>query len=91
MKANYGYEDGTGTYYIGIDTNKCADCSGHFCMTACPNALFQCEEDDFEDEIVVIKNEYVHRLAEFCAECKKGDQNEKCRAVCDKNAITFTW
>ena len=40
MIANYGYKDGSGDYYISIDTDKCIDCSaGRACLTACPKEI----------------------------------------------------
>ena len=34
MRANYGYADGTGDYYITIDTDKCEFCLK--CVHNCP-------------------------------------------------------
>ena len=34
MKANYGYKDGSGEYYITIDTELCNSCSK--CVEVCP-------------------------------------------------------
>ena len=50
MLANYGYEDGSGHYYIKIDTSKCAECTDKACIPACPEKLFVTELDDFDDE-----------------------------------------
>ena len=37
MKISYGYSDGTGEYYITVDTGKCDGCGK--CVEACPAAV----------------------------------------------------
>ena len=42
MIANYGYKDGSGEYYISIDTDKCIGCTaGRACLNACPKQMFE--------------------------------------------------
>ena len=56
MIANYGYKDGSGEYYISIDTDKCIDCSAaRACLTACPKQMFEPMTDDYDDDVVAIK------------------------------------
>jgi len=53
MLANYGYKDGSGEYFITIDTEKCDGCGK--CVEACPEHCFQVgsdENDPFRDEPV---------------------------------------
>ena len=38
MKISYGYSDGTGEYYITMDTGKCDGCGK--CVAACPAGSF---------------------------------------------------
>ena len=53
MIANYGYKDGSGEYYISIDTDKCIDCPvGRACLTGCPKGMFETMTDDYDDEVV---------------------------------------
>ena len=40
--ANYGYEDGSGFYYITIDGDVCA-LRGARCVAACPQAVYAVE------------------------------------------------
>jgi len=91
MIANYGYEDGSGHYYIKIDTSKCAECKAKACITACPEKLFATELDDFDDEVVLIKEDARNTLQMNCARCKSDGEKEICRQACEADAIGFSW
>ena len=43
MMANWGYQDGSGNYFITIDTDKCDGCSA--CVEACPQGVLELGED----------------------------------------------
>lgn len=90
MLANYGYEDGSGHYYIKIDTDKCAECSDKSCITACPEKLFATELNDFDDEVVLIREAVRHTLGTDCANCK-ASKPEPCLKACAAGAITLSW
>ncbi len=91
MIANYGYEDGSGHYYIKIDTAKCAECAVKKCIEVCIEKLFATELDDFDDEVVVIREDVRHTLQTNCARCKAEEKAEPCVAACEANAIAFSW
>lgn len=91
MIANYGYEDGSGHYYIKIDTTKCAECQIKGCITACPEELFVTELDDFDDEVVIIRENARNTLQTNCAKCKSGGDKELCSKACEADAIGFSW
>ncbi|GAA0182795.1 hypothetical protein SH2C18_51040 [Clostridium sediminicola] len=94
MIANYGYEDGTGNYYITIDTNKCGACQEKGCLKACPQGLFQVEVDDWDDEVVVIPKDLCNTLRTVCAGCKPADNRPDrlpCQQACVAQAITHSW
>lgn len=91
MLANYGYEDGTGSYYIRIDTGYCAICADKPCLTQCPAHLFQIELDDFDEEVVTIPEASRNTIATVCAVCKQGGQLIPCKASCPHGAISHTW
>lgn len=91
MIANYGYEDGSGHYYIKIDTAKCAECEGKGCIAVCPEKLFVTELDDFDDEVVVIREDGRNTLQTDCAHCKADGKTELCIAACEAGAIGFSW
>ena len=91
MLANYGYEDGSGHYYIKIDTSKCAECTDKACIPACPEKLFVTELDDFDDEVVLIKEDCRNTLLTNCALCKADGHNQLCVKACTPGAISFSW
>lgn len=91
MLANYGYEDGSGTYYIRIDTSKCAECDEKGCIAVCPEKLFISELDDFDDEVVVIREDGRNTLLTSCAFCKANGAKELCIGACKAGAIGFSW
>ena len=43
MIANYGYKDGSGDFFIAIDTDKCNGCGD--CVSACPYGVYVVGED----------------------------------------------
>ena len=71
MIANYGYKDGSGEYYISIDTDKCTSCTaGRACLTACPKEMFEIITDDYDDEVAAVKQSFRRTLAFDCTGCK---------------------
>ena len=94
MIANYGYKDGSGDYYISIDTDKCIDCgAGRACLEACPKAMFEFMTDDYDDEVACIKAANRRSVAYDCAECKPagGYSSLPCIAACTPGAIKHSW
>ena len=93
MIANYGYMDGSGDYYITIDTDKCMDCETHDCLAACPKDMFLIEEDDYDDEVALIKQEFRKKVKYECSECKPMNDRPKlpCVVACPPGAIRHSW
>ncbi|GAB4249758.1 MAG: hypothetical protein Kow00122_07260 [Thermoleophilia bacterium] len=93
MIANYGYQDGSGEYYITIDTDRCLDCEGHWCVEACPQSLFLIEADDYDDEVATIVVSARKQLKEKCAGCKPaaGYETLPCTEACRPGALTHSW
>lgn len=97
MLSNYGYEDGSGSYYITIDTDKCCECEDKPCLDACPHEILQMELDDYDDEVVCVREEARNRLRQICAACKSHDRMEggdyviPCMAVCPEGAMKHSW
>lgn len=97
MIANYGYEDGSGFYYITIDGQCCAVCTGYGCVSACPQKVYAIEPDDYEDLVAIVVESARRRLRELCAECKGNDGNRgrertlPCMSACSAGALTHSW
>ena len=91
MIANYGYSDGTGEYYIIIDTDKCDGCGE--CVTACPEGIFEIAPDDYDKMVAQVKEELLKTLSYVCPgyyrKCHAETVN--CHQVCQKEAIDHTW
>ncbi len=93
MKANYGFMDGSGQFYITIDTDKCIECSDHPCVAACPVGMFQVIEDDWDDEVAEIKAANRKTIKYDCAPCKPIGESVKlpCMIACTPNALEHSW
>jgi len=93
VKANYGYTDGSGEFYITIDTDLCVKCSEHWCVDACPVGLFEIIVDDYDDEVAAIKDDHRKKLKYDCAPCKpvSGRPPLPCVQACTLCAITHSW
>ncbi|MDO4555728.1 MAG: ferredoxin [Lachnospiraceae bacterium] len=97
MLSNYGYEDGSGSYYIEIDTDKCCNCVEKSCIMACPAKIFEIYLDDYDDEVVRIREEARNKLKQKCIICKNQDNDTeekfelRCIKSCHYQAIKHTW
>jgi ferredoxin len=97
MIANYGYEDGSGFYYITVDGDLCAKCEHHGCVTACPGHVYAIEMDDYDDFVAVVTGDARKRLRELCSLCKGqnggGGSEHKlpCTSACLAGALRHSW
>ncbi|TET56062.1 4Fe-4S dicluster domain-containing protein [Candidatus Bathyarchaeota archaeon] len=94
MKAHYGYKDGSGDYFIVIDSDKCDGCGE--CINACPNGVLELILDEFDIEggtMVAVKDEHRKKIKYSCAPCKpvSGERKIPCVLSCRTNAITHSW
>lgn len=94
MKAHYGYKDGSGDYFIVIDSDKCDGCGE--CVKACPNGVLELILDEFDIDggtMVAVKDEHRKKVKYSCAPCKpvSGERKIPCVSNCRTNAITHSW
>ncbi len=94
MKAHYGYKDGSGDFFIVIDTDSCNGCGD--CVKACPNGVLELTLNEFDiegDTIVAVKEEHRKKIKYSCAPCKPitGERKIPCILACQTRAITHSW
>jgi len=91
MKAQYGYSDGTGDYFITIDTEQCDGCGD--CVTACPAGIFALAKDDNGQSKATVREEARKKLPFLCPgfqSCSSKNQ-VNCHSVCRHEAIHHSW
>ena len=97
MIANYGYEDGSGYYYITVDGDLCATCATRGCAAACPQGVYAIEIDDYDDHVAVVTEPARRRLRELCSFCKGqngsggSERRLPCTAACPSGALRHSW
>ncbi len=94
MIANFGYTDGSGVYFISIDTDRCDGCGD--CVPACPAGVLEIVENEYdpmaEYDMASVKEEHRKKIKYSCAPCKKEGSGElPCMAACEPDAIRHSW
>lgn len=95
MLANYGYADGSGEYFITINTELCSGCRQ--CAEVCPMRVIvmaQDENDPFRDDpVAVVSDEMRNQIKYACAQCKptSGRDDLPCMMACEMHAIEHSW
>ena len=89
--ANYGYTDGSGDWYIIVDSDKCDGCGK--CVDACPVNVLEVITDDYDDLVVSIRAEHKKSIKYDCGPCipVSGERDCKCEQVCEPGAIKHSW
>jgi Fe-S-cluster-containing hydrogenase component 2 len=91
MIIHYGYEDGSGQYYVSIDAEKCNACAD--CIEVCPEKILAMEEVmidlDFKQAAAVLEAQR-KKIKYTCASCHEG-KGIPCVQACEKGAIAATW
>ncbi len=93
MIAHYGYQDGSGDFYISIDTNKCNSCASKACVKGCPRGIYEIIIDDWDNEVASVVADHRQKLKYSCAECKpvSGRKELPCQVACSGGAIAHSW
>jgi ferredoxin len=93
--ANYGYMDGSGEYFIKIDTDKCDGCGE--CVKACPAGVMLVREDENdpfrEVPVATVAEEHRKKIKYSCGPCKPvtGRVELPCVAACKLAALEHSW
>ena len=90
-KVQYGYSDGTGNYFITIDTGRCDGCGE--CVPTCPAGIFEIAAGDDGQLKARVKEEVRKKLALLCSghEACSSKMELDCHKVCPGDAISHTW
>jgi NAD-dependent dihydropyrimidine dehydrogenase PreA subunit len=96
MLANYGYKDGSGEYFITIDTDKCDGCGD--CVNACPADVFAVVDEDpndplREEPVALVNDDKRRKLKYECNVCKPAGETKPlpCVTSCPASAISHSW
>lgn len=95
MIANYGYKDGSGTFIISIDHERCNGCGE--CVPVCPGSVLEMGEDPYEPleekSVVAVTEQHRKKLKYSCAQCKPTGATAPppCVTACSQDAITHSW
>ena len=94
MIANYGFKDGSGDWFVTINTEKCNGCGK--CVEACPVKVLEVGPDEFdifrEEPVVTVKHEERKKVRYSCAPCRPGygEIRPPCMEACQPGAITHS-
>ena len=91
MTVHYGYTDGTGDYFITIDSGRCDGCGD--CVEACPAGVLVLAREDGNQPRAKLREDARKRIALLCPGFDScSSRNEaNCHSVCLKDAIAHTW
>ncbi len=92
MKTHYGYIDGSGEYFITIDSEKCSGCGK--CVNQCPQKVLEIVTEfiDLEDKpVAAVTEEHRKKIRYTCAQCKPETNKTPCTVACEKGAISCDW
>jgi ferredoxin len=91
MKVQYGYTDGTGAYFITIDTELCDGCGK--CAEACPAGILAAQLGEQGLIKARVKDEVRKKLGFLCPgfeACRKVNK-VNCHTACVNSAISHSW
>jgi Fe-S-cluster-containing dehydrogenase component len=86
----YGYVDGSGEYYIVIDSDKCNGCQK--CISQCPQNILHIDLlfIDLEDKpVAAVKESHCNKIKYLCTQqCHPEKNQTPCTIACSTKAIT---
>ena len=94
MIANYGFKDGSGDWFVIINTDKCNGCGK--CVDACPANILTIGPDEIdvfrEDPVAFVKHEERKKIRYSCAPCNpgRGTKPVPCANACEPGAISHS-
>ena len=91
MKISYGYADGTGDYYLTVDSGKCDGCGK--CVEACPSAVLEVRRNDQGQPKAMVKEIVRKKLHLTCPGYKNCALSHQlnCHSACPNDALSQTW
>ncbi len=94
MIAHYGFKDGSGNWYVVIDTDKCRGCGK--CSEVCTAKILEVGQDEIdisrEEPVAFVKHGERKNVRYSCAPCHPGygDKPEPCVKACEPKAISHS-
>ena len=94
MQANYGFKDGSGDWFLAIDTDKCDGCGK--CVEACPANVLEVGEDEFDpfrdEPVAKVRQEERKKIRYSCAPCHPGSSGKTtpCSGACPSGSISHS-
>ena len=91
MIANYGYKDGSGEYFISMNTDLCDGCGD--CVTACPAGVLEMIVNDYDEKVAAVTDAHRKKIKYSCAPCKPVQDRPvlPCIAACKPVVIQHSW
>ena len=92
MLAYYGFKDGSGDWFLSVDTDKCDGCGQ--CVKACPAHILEVANDEYdpfrEEPVARVKEEERNKIRYDCAPCRPGygERPPPCVIACQPGAIS---
>ncbi|MBI2979334.1 MAG: 4Fe-4S binding protein [Chloroflexi bacterium] len=94
MQAFYGFKDGSGDWFVIIDTDKCDGCGK--CVAVCPANVLEVDNNEYDplsEEIVAKVREAERKKVRYsCAGCHPGygEGTPPCVVACEAGAISHS-